>query len=99
MFTADYKHIKEGVVTGISTEGFEKFLLYIYTGKIQELAQHAKELLIVADKYEIDDLKTVCEIHLLSNLTEDIATEIFMSAHKFRCSVDLKKASFEYIKK
>lgn len=57
------------------------------------------ELLKIADKYEVDDLKTICELHLLKNLTEEAAVELFTCAHKFRCNLDLKKASFDYIKK
>lgn len=99
MFSNDYKDSKEGVMNDISKEGFEEFLHFIYTGEVNKLDQHGKELLVIADKYELDDLKTACELFLMTNLNDDLAIGIFESAHKFRCSADLKKASFDYIKK
>lgn len=86
-------------MSDISKDAFGDFLHFIYTGDIKDLKEHAMELLKVADKYEVDDLKSVCELHLLTNMTEEAAVELFTCAHKFRCSGDLKKASFDYIKK
>lgn len=99
MFTTDYKMSKEGVMSDISKDAFEDFLHFIYTGDVKDLKQHATELLKVADKYGLDDLKSICELHLLTHMTEEAAVELFTCAHKFRCSGDLKKASFDYVKK
>jgi speckle-type POZ protein len=99
MFSNDYKNSKEGEITEISKEAFKDFIKFIYTGEVENMEKHARELLIIADKYEVEDLKTRCSVYLLTNLTEDDAIEIFQNAHKFRCDVDLKKASFEYIKR
>lgn len=83
----------------ISPEGFEDFLKFIYSGKLENLEKHATQLLMIADKYEFEDLKSLCETHLLTKLTDEDAVELFQSSHKFRCSIDLKKAAFIRIKR
>jgi hypothetical protein len=99
MFAHDYKECREGEMTGISKDGFREFLHFMNTSEVDNLAQHVKELLIASDKYEVDDLKAICSTHMLTNLTEENANEFFQCAHKYNCDVDLKKASFELIKK
>jgi speckle-type POZ protein len=99
MFSNDYKNSKEGEITEISKEAFKDFIKFVYTGEIENMEKHARELLIVADKYKIDELKSRCSVHLLDNLTESDATEIFQCSHKFNCDFELKKASFDLIKR
>lgn len=99
MFNNDYKNSKEGTIIGISNEAFADFLQFVYTGEAKNPEKHAREILVVADRYEIDDLKAICEMHLLAGLTNDDAINIFEIAHKSRCSMDLKKAAFDRIKK
>lgn len=98
MFNEDFKDSKESFLNDISKDAFEDFLHFIYTGETKNLEKHARELLMIADKYSVDDLKTFCEMHLLTKLNDDDAIEIFQSSHKFRCSLDLKKAAFARIK-
>lgn len=99
MFATDYKTSDKGIMNDISKDAFKEFLRFIYTGGVEKLKQHALELLKIADKYEVDDLKSICELHLMTNLTESDAVDLFTCAHKYRCNADLKKASFEFIKK
>lgn len=90
MFSSEYKESKESVSNGVSKESFAEFLNFIYTGKVIDLDTHDKKLLVVADKYEVRDLNTVCKLHLLTVLSDVEATEVFQAAHKYHCSTDLK---------
>ena len=47
---------------------FEELLHYIYTGKIENLDTNAEGLFAAADKYGIDQLKSLCELELVGQL-------------------------------
>lgn len=85
------------IITGVSKEIFKDFLGFIYTGKIQNLSKHAIDLMALAQLYEVETLKKVCDAHLVSELTEASAYEIFNSAHRYRFTIELKQASFKLI--
>ena len=40
---------------------FERFLAFLYTGKLDESANHLEQLYAVADKYQVDTLKNLCQ--------------------------------------
>lgn len=98
MFSTEYKDSKEGELYDISSDAFEDFLKFIYSGEVKNLSSHAIELLMISDRYRVDDLKSTCENHLLNDMREDNAPEIFQVAHKFRCNFELKHRAFEFIK-
>ena len=50
-------------------------------------------------QYEIDDLKKLCEIKILLNLTKENAPAVFELANIYRCACELKTEAFELIKK
>ena len=49
---------------------FQKMLQFIYTNDC-DVGEHAEELLIAADRYDIKDLKDICEEELETELTVD----------------------------
>lgn len=100
MFTTDFKNSSEGIISSdISKEAFEHFIRFIYTGEAASIAKYSQELLKIAHKYEMQDLKAACERQLIANLTEDTAAALFQSAHQFNCNDDLKEASFDFIRR
>lgn len=50
-------------------------------------------------QYEIDDLKKLCEVKILLNLTQENAPAVFELANIYRCANELKTEAFELIKK
>lgn len=50
-------------------------------------------------QYEVDDLKKLCEVKILLNLTQDNAPAVFELANIYRCASELKTEAFELIKK
>jgi len=99
MFSTDHINSKEGVMHDISKEAFRDFLNFTYTGEIKNMDSHAFELLMISDKYKIEDLKSSCVRHLLSCLNEENAVEVFQAAHKYHCNRDLKTKAFAHIKR
>ena len=50
-------------ITNINEDVFEELdvSFYIYTGEVSKLNDLAAVLVVVADKYDIDNLKLICE--------------------------------------
>ena len=70
MFSNDTKEkiTNEVHIDDIKSEVMAEMLLYIYTGKTFKLARDkmiARNLLIAADKYQLDSLKELCENRIL----------------------------------
>jgi speckle-type POZ protein len=50
---------------------FKELLRFIYTGKCENLQSMAQDLLVVAEKYKVPKLKSVCEQELIIKQTND----------------------------
>jgi len=100
MFNSDFKETNEDQqILGInmSTEAFKELIRYIYINEVCDLDKHVFELLHAADFYQIESLKRTCEKEMLKILSINNANDIFQAAHLYRCSEELKKASFSVI--
>ncbi|XP_065209116.1 speckle-type POZ protein B-like [Planococcus citri] len=84
-------------ITDIDQDVFEEMLHYIYTGKTKNLAVLAFELLPVADKYDLKDLRTMCEEVLYKKLAPDNALKILILADMHHAK-ELKILAIRYIK-
>ena len=103
VFAAMFKHeMAEKIdntinITDINHQVFEEVLRFIYTGKISSITDEiAAELLVAADKYELDRLKIICEVFIAKNLTKDNVTDILIVADT-HCSMLLKTQALEFI--
>lgn len=82
----------------------KKLLQFIYTGCCHRLHQGlAKELIIVAKRYEMDDLENVCIEYLCRKLNVDNAVEIAMFAvcnklHTLKTKT-IERITTEFVKK
>merc|ERR1719474_1015707 len=61
-------------------------LNFIYTGISPNLDNHAKELLIVADKYQMETLKKLCESKLCTNLAHGNCIEMLIFGDMYQAS-------------
>ncbi|XP_023313624.1 speckle-type POZ protein A-like [Trichogramma pretiosum] len=82
----------------VNYEALDKMLRYIYTGIVEEHGISLTiDLLVLADKYQIDELKTECEKILSSKLSSKNVLDILKVADK--CSMkSLKKNAVDFIK-
>ncbi|XP_043287882.1 speckle-type POZ protein-like [Venturia canescens] len=99
MFQSEMKEKETSTVeiTDIKAEVFEKFLAYLYIGEVKNLENMAVEMILVADKYEVYDLKQLCEKHMLVNLCDKNAVEYLIIADKLCCKT-LKTRAINLLK-
>ncbi|KAL6953835.1 hypothetical protein U1Q18_046965 [Sarracenia purpurea var. burkii] len=74
----------------------EEKLRYIYTGNVENLDELADDLLEAADKYDLGDLKVMCENALSNNLSVDSAAKTLALADLHHAK-ELKSITMNYI--
>ena len=79
-------------------EVVEKFIRYLYTGKLPENNESSMEIFELASKMKVLELKNAMEKIVLTQLDEENAWKVFLLAHKYKSS-QLKRAAFNEIKK
>ncbi|XP_014235421.2 uncharacterized protein LOC106658114 [Trichogramma pretiosum] len=87
MFTHDMLENQSNTVeiADIPHTNLTEMLRYIYTGEIEiKEAGSIIELLEVADKYQVDCLKTKCAKILGTDLSTENAIDILVAAHKYK---------------
>ncbi|XP_014229998.1 speckle-type POZ protein B-like [Trichogramma pretiosum] len=100
MFTHDMLESKNNSVEIMDTpyDILVEMLRFIYTGKIANTKVDViLNLLTVADKYQIDNLKIKCGKILQAELTTENAIEILEAAHKYDEKY-LKHEALEFVK-
>ena len=100
MFEHDTKERAESRVEIVDLEGpvIQEMLRFIYTGKVPFfLDSMAVELLVAADKYALDQLKSLCEHSLISTLNTDNVVEVLMLADQ-HCAKQLRAKAIEFFK-
>ncbi|XP_008212113.1 speckle-type POZ protein B-like [Nasonia vitripennis] len=74
-------------------ETFKEVLRFIYSGKVENIKNVAKELLIVADRFEIQQLKSLCEEVLCQNLNTENAVDTLYVAENYKAESLREQAS------
>ncbi|XP_043286051.1 TD and POZ domain-containing protein 1-like [Venturia canescens] len=100
MFSNEMVEKEESKVVIVDTEMkvFEKFLNYFYTEDVSDLAEVVDGMIILADKYQVDDLKALCENHMVKNLSVLSVVKYLFIADKFYCA-ELKQKCIELLQK
>jgi len=82
-------------ITDIDSSTIRSMISFLYTGRI---SNHNIEpsLLAAADKYQIDDLKALCELNLSSNISESNAIDIAITANLHGTS-EFKERTAKYV--
>lgn len=79
---------------------FEDFLRYIYTGQVKLNAEKVLGLLVLADKYNVPDLKNCCSVYMRNNLVSvpDQSKAVLWYQYALACNcVGLQEACLNYI--
>ena len=53
---------------------------FIYSGRLEDLAEKSDLLLAAADKYDIKDLKSLCSQQLAANLSADKVRQLILTS-------------------
>ncbi|XP_065207935.1 speckle-type POZ protein-like [Planococcus citri] len=98
MFTHDMKEtrLNQVNISDMTPEIFEAFLRYMYTDETPDVKM-VRDLLVAAEKYNVDSLKLLCEEMILKNLSLENATDVLVFADLHRAE-QLKKHVMFYIK-
>ncbi|XP_044010257.1 speckle-type POZ protein-like A [Aphidius gifuensis] len=99
----DHEQLKENeknevIIEDIDEGVFEEFLHYIYTGESPNIDKMPKELLAVADKYQVDCLKNICEEVICKTIIFDNVASIFVFSDRHNLE-KLNKKCLEFMKK
>jgi speckle-type POZ protein len=99
MFQHDMKENKtnEAEITDVTPAAFKALLKFIYTGHCQ-VGNLAEELLVAANKYDIQDLKQICDKKLRKKLTVDNAVRLLVLSDLHQAE-DLKDGAICFINK
>ena len=83
-------------ITDIEPEVFQQLLRYVYTGNapLMQKDSVAEQLLIAANKYQIDKMKAECEDTLVGKIALDNAIRFLVTAHLY-VAPKLKEASIQ----
>lgn len=86
------------VITDMKYEVFREMLRYIYTGKSSNIETMAEDLLAAAGKYDLSELKKMCETVLCSRLTVTNAADLLVLSD-MHCAKQLKAQAICFINK
>ena len=59
-------------------------LIFIYTGQTPNLEEHTEELLMAAEKYQLDHLKSVCDKKLCNKIEVNNCLNYLVIGHLYR---------------
>lgn len=80
----------------VRAEVFEQVLHFVYTDSIQNVEEFPEDLLIAANKYQIEALKEACENYLIRTITNQNCINLLLLGD-FHCAPRLKEAAITFI--
>ena len=95
MFKRELKEKSEMEIRDMKPVVFNKLLHFIYTNEC-DVGGYTEELLIAADRYDVKDLKELCEEELKTNLTVDNAVRLLMLSDECQAKM-LKNTTIQFI--
>lgn len=99
MFRSGMRECKEGAVIPIPNMSYAVFLLileYLYTDSVKIALEHAVELYLASDLYQLAALREMCCVVVRRGIGSENAAYLLQSAHDAHCQV-MKDISMEYI--
>jgi len=101
MFQADMieNHSKKVNVSDVRKAVFSEVLRFIYTGKVSSddsLKEQARDILVAANKYQLDLLKKLCEAQLISTLNASNCFDLLVLGDLHEAA-KLKMAALDFV--
>jgi len=99
MFRSGMRECEEGAEIPIPNTSYAVFLLileYLYTDSVKIELEHAVELYIAADLYQLAALREMCCVVVRRSVGSENAAYLLQSAHEAHCHV-MKDIAMEYI--
>ncbi|KAG4070294.1 hypothetical protein HA402_009857 [Bradysia odoriphaga] len=95
-----YKETQQSVmkVTETSPTIFKLFLTFLYRASLSTQSKSTiMELIKLADKYDVETLKRVCEVKLIDELNQTDCLAMYLFAHQYNCSRELIEKTFQFL--
>ena len=83
-------------IADVEYEVLEEMLAYIYKGESPNMEKMADRLFVAADKYDLGELRAMCEATLCSTLAVGNAVDLLAFAEKYNAK-QLKAHAFQYM--
>ena len=96
MFSNDMQETNEVKIDDVSEDVFIEMLRFTYTGKVENPDVVALDLISVADKYDLKNLKNFSQQEMLKNLNVETAAKYLVLADLHSANL-LKEEAIEYI--
>lgn len=99
MFEHEMMEKKRNVVEipDVDHDVLREMLRFVYSGRVECVESLAGELIVAADKYRIEGLKTICERVLADNITVENVVQILVVADRHSVG-HLKSRAINFIK-
>jgi len=98
MFSHDMTENRFGKleITDLDEETLYEMILYIYSGNIRYLDSKASDLLSAAEKYNLTELKQICEEYLCENVDMENVCDLLLLSSLYNCG-QLRKIGLVYV--
>ena len=98
MFSHNFKEAEENKVdvVDINADTFEEMLIFMYSGKVENLKKNAANLMMAGEKYYLQDLKQMAEESLSLNLGVDNVLDLLVTAYLHNAT-NLRTLAMEFI--
>lgn len=88
---------KESQVNEVVIEDFEfpiikSFVKYLYTDEVEGIDDYGEQLMVLADKYDMQYLKERCEKHLIGKINSANAVDYLIVSDNYNCKTLREKA-------
>ena len=98
MFSNNFKEAEENKVevVDIDADTFGDMLIFMYSGKVENLKKNAENLMMAGDKYDLQELKQMAEESLSLNLGVDNVLDVLVTAYLLDAT-NLKTLAMKFI--
>lgn len=97
MFANQMKEGKQGIATlEESDQVLKELFRFFYCGEVKGLSAIAPKLLVAANKYLVDDLKTLCAGEIVETLNVENALKLLIFANQHNCG-ELEEYAVRFI--
>ena len=84
-------------IDDIESPVFAEVIRFIYTSKVQKLTEMARKILVVSHNYQLVQLKTQCEAHLINDITLENCSHLLILSDRYSATI-LKKAVLDFVR-
>lgn len=98
MFDTEMKELTSNqvTITDIDNKTMHAVLLYIYTGKVVNESTSYADLIYVAEKYDLPQMKCYCFERMWESVTDDTIGELAVAADTYNADADTQECVRNY---